>query len=369
MICPTIILPGFATSTLVDRATLPSKKVWRPFDVVKPNKENMKKIVPYPHHPEHSADGSARIAADVPFVARYKKLCDDLRAELRKQTGHTAVYPFAYDWRLPLELIEERLDRLIGEIIERTRLMDPDGKIFGPQPKVNLIGHSMGGLIAAGYLASGRAGDTRLRYWECINKLITLGTPYAGSTAIVYEMIHGLHRLTLRLIPATYYLLPDPHICGLDLFNRRTWPAQVIASLDDHAAQVKLQDDLLATFLASARAYRTKLKLLRGTQLPWLVVTGLDQKTRTMIGYQRSGDQFDFAATGQDGDGYVLLPSAMPDFLKENRHLSSIRISAKDYVAGEFGIRMLNALGLVQLHTNLPRMRATRRAVMDFLQR
>lgn len=368
MTFPTIVLPGFATSTLVDLAMLPPKNIWQPLDFIRPPGKKMRAILPYPRHPRYSVAAQARIRAGFPFTALYKKLLHVLRVQLRGAAHDPLVYPFAYDWRLPLELIEEELDRFIGEVIGRARLMARSSPAATLEPKVNLIGHSMGGLVAAGYLASGRTGSTHLRYCQNVNRLITIGTPYAGSTAIVHQMIHGLHRASLRLIPSTYYLLPTADISVLDLFDERNWPATLRASLANYAAQTKMQLDLLAEFLAAARAYRDKLRALAHSQTPWLIVAGMGQSTLAEIGSSMAAGRFVFTAPSRQGDGYVLDVSARPAWLGANQHRSSVWLNNRDYTTSELGSKALNMLGVVRLHTNLPKMDATHRAIVDFLQ-
>ena len=65
------------------------------------------------------------------------------------------------------------LDGIIEEVIARTKLLRHyDG--YNKVEKVDLVGHSMGGLLICEYL--GRFG-TKKR----IGKVATLGTPFLGS--------------------------------------------------------------------------------------------------------------------------------------------------------------------------------------------
>ena len=69
----------------------------------------------------------------------------------------------------------EALARLVDFVRDLTALKDQSS----PKPPVNIIAHSMGGLIVRELLqvtlpGLGRRGD------ECINKIVTLGTPHRG---------------------------------------------------------------------------------------------------------------------------------------------------------------------------------------------
>jgi alpha-beta hydrolase superfamily lysophospholipase len=73
------------------------------------------------------------------------------------------IYPFAYDWRQPLQLVEADLATFVDGVTDRTKLLRHYSKAgYGSKDfpaKVNLAGHSMGGLIIAGYLQT--AGNRR----------------------------------------------------------------------------------------------------------------------------------------------------------------------------------------------------------------
>lgn len=70
------------------------------------------------------------------------------------------LFVFAYDWRKPLSILADRLKTFIEANI-------PAGE------KVNLVGHSMGGLVARAYAQEN--GIDRL------NKIITVGSPNMGT--------------------------------------------------------------------------------------------------------------------------------------------------------------------------------------------
>jgi pimeloyl-ACP methyl ester carboxylesterase len=155
------------------------------------------------------------------------------------------VYLYPYDWRLDIVENSRRLIRNI-ETLKR-RLKRPDLKF-------DVIGHSMGGLIAR-YAAM--YGDSELPIngtpanWagaKNISRLIILGTPNEGSPLSLRDMVNGfalvgieinlpfvqsLSKFDVFTIPAAYELLPAPGTVkaydqdlkpiDLDIYDPATW--------------------------------------------------------------------------------------------------------------------------------------------------
>lgn len=103
-----------------------------------------------------------------PFVNNYKGLIEALEEEgLVKDED---FWVWNYDWRQPVEDIASQLDDFIGEKV-------------GESEKVDLVGHSLGGLTARVWLQEGENKDKA-------NKAITLGSPHQGSVS-AYEAWSG----------------------------------------------------------------------------------------------------------------------------------------------------------------------------------
>jgi Tol biopolymer transport system component/pimeloyl-ACP methyl ester carboxylesterase len=113
------------------------------------------------------------------------------------------VYAFAYDWRLDLEQIAQALDSYLINTVGA--------------PKVILVGHSLGGLVARQYTAN----ITRA---QKVEKVISVGTPYWGAPLTAMHMRRGtipvdeLNYLLFnpdvrdfhRNSPAVMQILPSP---------------------------------------------------------------------------------------------------------------------------------------------------------------
>lgn len=86
----------------------------------------------------------------------YGSLIEELKEGLTESLDEPVpVFTFGYDWRQPLDDIERRFEAFVQEVLDRTSLLrhyHDDTEGFGKQKKVNLVGHSMGGLIITEYL-------------------------------------------------------------------------------------------------------------------------------------------------------------------------------------------------------------------------
>ena len=129
--------------------------------------------------------------------------------------GERRYYIFTYDWRQDNVVHARELDRLIEQI--RADYGDP-------QLRVDIVAHSMGGLVSRYYLRYGTVdvldgtpqlislyGTARVR------KLILLGTPNFGAISSLYAYLDGekigLKRIApevLATMPSGYQLFPHP---------------------------------------------------------------------------------------------------------------------------------------------------------------
>ncbi len=85
----------------------------------------------------------------------------------------TNFFIFPYDWRKDVRTNKDSLDNLIEQ-----------AKTASGQPKVNLVVHSMGGLIARFYISDSQKAAK-------VNKLIELGVPHLGAVSGLKALIYG----------------------------------------------------------------------------------------------------------------------------------------------------------------------------------
>ncbi|SFR29856.1 Lecithin:cholesterol acyltransferase [Lentzea waywayandensis] len=114
-------------------------------------------------------------------------------------------FEFAYDWRRDNRVSALGLKTLIDRELAKWRAYQ-----IGGGPKVVLVCHSMGGLVAKYYL------DV-LGGWRDCRTFITFGTPFRGSVKAVHMLANGLSLFgidftamseVLRNFTSVYQLLP-----------------------------------------------------------------------------------------------------------------------------------------------------------------
>ncbi len=399
VIPPVIVIPGMTASVLHDEYELPPETVWAS---VLPRR--FERITLHPEKQVYEFREPARVAPGGPFPLVYEDLIEELRDGLSdEQSAPVPVFPFGYDWRLRLELTEDRLAEFVSEVIERTLLLrhyrkDPD---FVDRPRVNLVGHSMGGLIIAGYIR--RHADAS------VNKVVTLASPFRGSYEAILKVATGTgdfgddsgkarERRMARMTPALYYLLPSFRDSlsvekGMtsDIFSPRAWQPSVKRSI---AAQVKGWNvtgaRLFRLMLDAAREHRAGISGLRlrdggapGTgglrKEDWLAIVGVDAETRVGLRVRRDADgrpRFDLRSDERrndwgsadprerrrTGDGTVPLRGAIPPFLDENR---LVCVTPHDFGYWELRDRALSELA--GFHGHLPTMNMVHRLITRFL--
>jgi pimeloyl-ACP methyl ester carboxylesterase len=123
---------------------------------------------------------------------------------------------FPYDWRGSNEQSARDLKEFIDCI---KRIRDPNNT--NPNFKVNVIAHSMGGIVARRYILEGIYGTTQ-NYDPKIKILVTLGTPWLGAPKFVNVLTTGEHESINKLMtkgfvkdiarymPGAHELIPSP---------------------------------------------------------------------------------------------------------------------------------------------------------------
>ena len=353
---PVIVVPGVTATYLRDLYPLPPETIWAVIH------QDFERAQMHPDDVRYEARQPAAVRPDQLYEIAYKELIEELRYNLSEsEEKPVPVFPFGYDWRHPLNIVEDRLDEFIDEVIDRTKLLrhyHKDG--YGDAPKVNLVGHSMGGLVIAGYIE--RFGASK------INKIATLATPYKGSFEAIVKMATGTasiggsvpssrEREAARLTPSLYYLLPsfetgikieDGSGLPKSTFDPALWQPSIletiISYIERHAVDPgrnkterrKQGKVLFKALLDAASAHRKRVGNLtladKGIEANrWLCVIGVDADTRVQMQVNVDGGSPVFQLKSEDrlngwgstdtkvrkltGDGTVHFKSAVPDFL------------------------------------------------------
>jgi pimeloyl-ACP methyl ester carboxylesterase len=213
-------------------------------------------------------------------------LLNALKLKLSLQVAGFNAKFHAFDWRLGIDA----LARVLVERLREERVTD-----------AQLVGHSMGGLVAraALALAEGR-----------VSRVVQIGAPNFGSFAPVlalrgvYPTVRKLAALDLkhsaedyarvifRTLPSLHELLPSPlRAPEVDLFDVASWP----------------DDDLRPDAAMLTTGHAAQLRWPR-TDPRCLHIVGVRQETVT--GVRRKRDSFEFVVT-REGDGTVPLSMAV----------------------------------------------------------
>ncbi len=403
---PTIFVPGIMGSALRDQYPVDPETVWSP---VKMMLKAYDRITLHPDDPRFELKEPARLGPDQVFGLIYSDLIEELRHNLSPQADMPVpVFPFAYDWRQPLESVEDQLKGFIGEVIDRTRLLPHYHRArYGSSPgfpaQVNLVAHSMGGLVVAGFLR--RYGDDR------VHKIATIASPLRGSLEAVSQTTTGTGVLTgssgssrereaARVTPALYYLLPSfkgavTAETGLsdDLFLPGTWQAGIVQTLasfvrlhglepGDAARQEAQARQLLESMLDAAWRHRSRIERLRlKDPKRWLCLVGVHAQTRVRMRitgdpdggprFQLSDDDVQDTWDHADATRHVFTGDNTVPYLGARSSLipteQVVCISPED-----FGLLELKDKALMHamdsFHASLPNMNLVQRLVVSHLK-
>lgn len=152
---------------------------------------------------EIEAENVIQVIFNVPFlnINIFKDLFDDLVENGYPQDLDLFLFP--YDWRLNLDNTKDLLKDKIEEIKSQTGA-----------PKINIIAHSMGGLLVKDYI--------NFYGKNSIEKLIFVGTPHLGAPKAGKVLLEGdnlsipwLEEERIKEVaknsPALHQLLPNPN--------------------------------------------------------------------------------------------------------------------------------------------------------------
>ena len=284
----------------------------------------------------------------------YADLLDFLQAagfsrDQRKGGQQGAIHHvFTYDWRHCIADSARRLGERLDELAERRG--DPDARF-------NLIGHSMGGLVARYYLRFGGAEPAAGMpvSWagaRRIANLILVATPSGGSIPALDAVLHGdrvgfssttLASDVIARMPSIYQLLPPPETRPLvvpgkgpqavDLLDPALWErhgwgpysnSPRLRGVNGSRAEEKA---FLAAVLERARLVRDALASAPATPCPVRVLLlGGDCLPTLARALQPAGDgllRFQPASPAEadvmleDGDGRVTRASALAAHLPQ----------------------------------------------------
>jgi pimeloyl-ACP methyl ester carboxylesterase len=410
---PVVVIPGITATTLRDQYPAEPETVW---DLLR---KDYLRVALHPDDLRYEQIEPSLVRADEVFSIPYDEFVKELRHDLtEKRDRPRPVFLFGYDWRRPLEDVVEALRAFCDEVAARTALLKHYAKAgyTAADGQVDLVGHSMGGLLITGYLSKHPQAH-RAR------KVATLGTPFCGSFEAVLKIITGTadlgsgvpksrEREVARITPSLYYLLPENHLKeaievdeGLPntLFDVDLWQDSVLESIAEHirltavdppssqAGRMDAARRILAAMLDEAAAFRQRTLKFRLADAglvtdDWLAIVGVGEETRVELRVEnRNGSPFyvlrslgrkngypepttdthgNVTAALQDtGDGTVPFWAATPPFLPSE---SLIAVSDEDFGYWELRDRLLERVS--NLHGLLPSMNRVIKLTAAFLK-
>ena len=193
----------------------------------------------------------------------YRRIVQELREAGGYRLSHPGrqvvqqkarLYVFAYDWRQDNVKTVQKLDELIEQV--RRDYKDPD-------LRVDVIAHSMGGLIVRYFERYGTADVLDGNFFPVtglgvskLRRVVLLGTPNQGTVTAVHKFLNGyrvgfsgLPTEGVATMPSTFQLFPHPLVewvvdiqgkrLDLDLFDVEFW-RQYHWSIFDHRIQRRM---------------------------------------------------------------------------------------------------------------------------------
>ncbi|QRN96469.1 alpha/beta hydrolase [Archangium violaceum] len=244
--------------------------------------------------------------------------------------------PFSYDWRRDVR-------ESAGQLCARIEQLVAEG---GGRRKVNIVAHSMGGLVTMHCLLHGgaQAGERPWAGAEHVKRVVILGTPFTGGPGIFDDLLVGTETMRNRALLApeamftfasAFQLLPwrsdffvdaEGGPVELDAFDPAVWLKQGWGLFADPALREnEAYRAQLVRMLDAHRELTEALALKPGlppAPFEMLVVVGKGRPT--VSGVRVVDGKLDLEHPPRaDGDGSVLASRALPVGSIPFRHLDS----------------------------------------------
>ncbi len=265
---------------------------------------------------------------------------------------HYTCFQLPYDWRRDIAEQAAALEQVILDAKDANR--DALGLGDDAEIKVDVVAHSMGGLVLRYYLRYGTQplpndGSLPKLNWagaEHVRQAILIGTPNAGAASALAQLVDGLNLnpilpnfrpSILGTMPAIYQLLPrERHnvvvdrVTGesIDIFRVETWEKygwglvsdsedsklrQLLPGVDTREERYAIARDHLEKCLARAEQFHRAVDIPasppKGTTIS--LFAGDAKRTPIVLGVSKNG-RVSVLETGP-GDSTVARYSAVHD--------------------------------------------------------
>lgn len=259
----------------------------------------------------------------IPGIYSYNVYGSFLDALRENVAADTEVVPFYYDWRL--DAVES--SHKLGELIEAKKSAGLE---------VDVIAHSMGGLLTAYYLRYGRQDSSNaVENWDGahkVRKVIFAGTPFLGSLEIFDDMLIGgatgpnhslLSAEAYGSFPSSYQLLPAPGIKNFfpenpDIHDVAVWEKNrwgLFHSDDSSEMILNARRNFMEECFTRSQKFFSLINEPSKQNLTLKVLTIIGKDTKTKVQFHLESGALDFEnAHYEDGDQIVTIKSAiLPD--------------------------------------------------------
>jgi pimeloyl-ACP methyl ester carboxylesterase len=412
---PIVVIPGNPASNLWDLYLTqpdPTYTLSRGgFPLHKPsNEKNYDRLPFHPDDPTVTlnttgrAVSPARLAAFSAFYLPYEDLVERLKQDVGTDDMPAPVFPFAYDWRYDTSVSARQLGAFIDEVLRITSLL-PAYKA-APPTAVDLVGHSFGGLVLSRYLRSCQT----LRRPARVRKVVTIATPFRGAVDALFAMIKDLEqRVAARALPSVWGLLPCFPNAAVDMTKSPPVPVDLLTdatiwngssverTLDAYCkamGSAKTGAERLSELQAQADQQRSDITTLDVASVldspdDWMPIVGIGCKTNAKIevvkvqpGSQPDAE-FSFVQVEGGGDNTVPYLGAIPPFNLATGAPGKLTLQGNVtpperlvcFTEDDIGLHergdwlgIGQTLGLVSLHSFMPKMDAVQQTIFGFLR-
>lgn len=242
---------------------------------------------------------------------------------INKSLQNVQLIPFDYDWRADYWQQVSRLDQMIIKLRN-------DGI-----ETIDIIAHSLGGLIAAYYLRYGTQSPEKvIETWagaQNIRRIVFTAVPFRGTLKSIHDLFLGesiginrsiLNKPTLRTFPIAYELLPlgrallDKDERAIDLFSVEEWQNLRMGIYNDDYIETMYAQAFAQALHTGKQLFDCHHKPLLGTSpshLKILNIIGNSLPTHSQMTWDSKAINSKLKlkiATYADGDGTVVCQSA-----------------------------------------------------------
>lgn len=379
---PVILVPGLLGSRLRERST--GREIWpgSPIQALLGNRQGLAlnidpaTLEPIDDDVEAYALFDRLLGAD--FYARLRDTLEQAGGYRLAQPGVAITQPgrryyvFPYDWRQDNVRSAQKLDALIEQIRRDHR---------DPALKVDVVAHSMGGLILRYYLRYGARdvlGDNELRIDYAgvakVRAAILLGTPNLGSVNALHGFITGTevgYRAVppevAATLPSTYQLFPHPlhdwlvtadgRALARDLYEPQIWRA-FQWSVFDPAVRRRVREryasrEAAEQALALMERY-FEHRLQRARRFVWSITRQLDESPERLIVFGGNCEPTPARLLVEEIDGESMVRLRPQDVVSAS---DPGRVERAMVEPGDGVVTKASLLGREQLDSTRPRHR------------